>query len=396
MFPRSRRRAARPFPFCRAARLFHSWRTLQPFHSRPATRSVHFRRAARRWLAPFCFGLAAVVLASPAGAAGDPPTSQPLGADPWLGPIGTTALYAVDEPTGSRRGLWLGVSAGVARSAGERERLFGLLELGLGLDMWAAADGSAALAAASDEDAEVDADAAPDFPSASTPGRLLPPPRYLATESAPRAAESRPGAAGPPAPAGGEGCEGSRSCDPAAVAALARALVAEALRVQGGRRELRRLDGMAARSRAAAALPEVRLGAGTSRDESLRLSPTLADPARFTRDGGRDLWLEARLTWRLDGAIFARDEIAIMRLRAQQREEAARLTRGVLEALISLERARLLLASPTAPPDERDAAIVRQVGAVAELDVLTDGWFSRQRARARDLTRGGGAPPAWP
>jgi hypothetical protein len=180
------------------------------------------------------------------------------------------------------------------------------------------------------------------------------------------------------------------------IAALARTVVAEALRVQGGGVELRRLDGMAARSRAAAGLPEVRLGAGTSRDESLRLSPTLADPARFTRDGGRDLWLEARLTWRLDGAIFARDEIAIMRLRAQQREEAARLTRGVLEALVAFERARLRLASTSAPPEEREAAVIVHFGAVAELDVLTDGWFSRQLARAPSRAVGAAPAEAWP
>ena len=128
--------------------------------------------------------------------------------------------------------------------------------------------------------------------------------------------------------------------------------------------------------------PEVRLGAGTSRDESLRLAPTAADPARFTRDGGRDLWLEARLTWRLDSAIFARDEIAIMRLRAQQREEAARLAADVVEALVALERARLRLASDLSSADERDQAMVIQFGALTRLDVLTEGWFSRQLERA--------------
>jgi hypothetical protein len=164
------------------------------------------------------------------------------------------------------------------------------------------------------------------------------------------------------------------------------------LRLAGGGAELRRLDGMASRSRAAASLPEVRLGAGTSRDESLRLQPTLTDPGRFTRDGGRDLWLEARLIWRLDSAIFARDEIAIMRLRAQQREETARLAAEVLEALVDWQRARLSLASDRARPDEQDAAAIRQFGAVARLDRLTDGWFSRQLEHARHPAE----PSAWP
>jgi len=202
----------------------------------------------------------------------------------------------------------------------------------------------------------------------------------------------------PPLP----GCSAARSCDPAVLMPLARAAVAVALRVQGGQAELRRLDGMAARSRAAASLPEVRLGAGTSRDESLRLTPTAADPARFTRDGGRDLWLEARLTWRLDGAIFARDEIAIMRLRAQQRDELARLVGEVLEALVAFERARLRLASDLSTSDERDQARVVQFGALARLDLLTDGWFSRRLERAessgRDAVGEGARAPArgWP
>ena len=195
--------------------------------------------------------------------------------------------------------------------------------------------------------------------------------------------------AGPPAPAGERQPARRAGLDPAA-ARLARAVVAEALRVGGGSAELRRLDQMASRSRAAASLPEVRLGAGTARDESQRLSPTVSDPARFTHDGGRDLWLEARLTWRLDSAIFARDEVAIMRLRAQQREESERLVRVVLEALVEWHRSRLVLTSAFALPEERDAAGVRQFGAVARLDVLTDGWFSRY------LERWGGSPGAVP
>jgi hypothetical protein len=122
----------------------------------------------------------------------------------------------------------------------------------------------------------------------------------------------------------------------------------------------------------------------------LRLAPTAADPARFTRDGGRDLWLEARLTWRLDSAIFARDEIAIMRLRAQQREELARLVSEVLDALVAFERARLRLASELSTSDERDQARVVQFGALARLDVLTDGWFSRRLERAASSGRDGG------
>ncbi|HTV18701.1 MAG TPA: hypothetical protein VMG12_08525, partial [Polyangiaceae bacterium] len=59
----------------------------------------------------------------------------------------------------------------------------------------------------------------------------------------------------------------------------------------------------------------------------------------------------------------------------------------VLEALVAFERARLRLSSDLATSDERDQALVVQFGALARLDVLTDGWFSRQLERWRAADR---------
>jgi hypothetical protein len=324
--------------------------------------------------------------------------SEPAAGEPWLSPLGRTAQYPGAEPLGGGRGLWLGVSGGIASSPGERRRVFGLLELGVGLDELVGGR------MPSFAETEVEASF---WPEAAGPGEADRVEALTETPRAPlrRSLEASGGDAFPSPPSGSSAsaqrvsapprraaCPDARSCDPAVMAQLARAAVTEALRVRGGGAELRRLDGMAARSRAAASLPEIRLGAGTSRDESLRLTPTAADPGRFTRDGGRDLWLEARLTWRLDSAIFARDEIAIMRLRAQQRDEASRLTEDVLEALVNWQRARGVLASDEALPDERDAAAVRQFGAVARLDVLTDGWFSETLARSRAAGAGVAGP----
>lgn len=294
-------------------------------------------------------------------------------------------------PLAAAHGVSLGLSAGLASSPGERQRVFGLVELRIGLDAWVGAH--AAEADALDEPlgvalgVEPSGGAAGGFlpAGASRPAASLSPsaPSIAAEATLPAPRASAAARSRPPASEAGSGL---------ALVKLARALVAEALRVRGDAAELRRLDGMASRSRAAASLPEVRLGAGTAQDESQRYSPTLADPARFTRDGGRDLWLEARLTWRLDSALFARDEVAIMRLRAQRQEESQRLAREVEDALIEWRRASLALASPLIPPEERDVASVRQFGAVARLDVLTDGWFSRYLERwAPD----GGMTP-WP
>ncbi len=283
------------------------------------------------------------------------PGPSASGIDMALGVDGASWLTA-------SRGLWLGVSGGVSGSSSQSRRAFGLVELGIGFD--ALVGGGNALAAPSD-DPELELE--PQKQAAE-----------VATDSV-RAPTRQPTRV----------CAEAGSCAPPATAELARATVAAALRVQGGARELSRLDRMASRTRSAASLPEVRLGAGTSRDESLRLTPTVNDPARFTRDGGRDLWVEARLIWRLDGAIFSKDEIAIARLQAQQREEAARLTRDVLDALIAWQRARVTLASDVSSPEERDAASIAEFGALARLDVLTDGWFSRG-LQLREATPGAG------
>lgn len=248
--------------------------------------------------------------------------------------------------------LSVGIRAGMSVSPGERERVFGLVELGVPLGRWGL----------------------PVFAVAAPPGDAThePPPSLaapLSTEVEPR--RFRPSFSPSAAPRPGVRL----------TPAFARATVAEALRQLGTQSALGELDSMAARSRASASLPEVRLGAGTSRDESLRLTPTVSDPARFTRDGGRDLWMEARLTWHLDRAIFNDDEIAIERLEAQLREDRARLTREVLDALLDWQRARLLLASEPLLPEERVAAELAELGATLRLDVATAGWFSREVTR---------------
>lgn len=335
--------------------------------------------------------------------------TQATGLDVGWRALTPTTPLAGDLQPGHSHALSVGVRAGMAYSPGERQRVFGMLELNIGLDDWMGARADRA-----DELTTPDTDGAPggaepelDAPGAAAgsaepetlAGFLAPAPRPPLPMATPAVQDSpsglgrdaaRSGLGPPPAPTRHAPSADERAA--LATARLARALVAEALRVHGSAAELRRLDTMASRSRAAASLPEVRLGAGTASDESLRLSPTVSDPARFTRDGGRDVWLEARLTWRLDSAIFARDEIAIMRLRAQRQEESSRLAREVIEALVEWRKACVVQHSPLALPEERDAAGIRQFGAVARLDVLTDGWFSRYLERWGP----GAGLPRWP
>lgn len=329
----------------------------------PSPQPLTPRPASGRSLRGLCISLLVLGVAPSVPAA--EVALAPTWAEPGPSAGGIDMALAVNEASWltASRGLWLGVSGGVSGSSSQSRRAFGLVELGIGFD--ALVGGGNALAAPSD-DPELELE--PQKQAAE-----------VATDSV-RAPTRQPT----------RGCSEVGSCVPPATAQLARATVAAALRVQGGAGELSRLDRMASRTRSAASLPEVRLGAGTSRDESLRLTPTVNDPARFTRDGGRDLWVEARLIWRLDGAIFSKDEIAIARLQAQQREETARLTRDVLDALIAWQRARVALASELSSDEERDAAIIAQYGALARLDVLTDGWFSRALER-REEAAGAGA-----
>jgi hypothetical protein len=266
--------------------------------------------------------------------------------------------------------LWLRLRGGYERED-VRQRVFGLLEIGMAFDTLIGGDAHA-LADAAHADRLA---SGPEDRLATTPfdPTGLPPPRpsYAppAHASSPAPLPSRPA---PP-----------QAADPEQLtAALGRAAVAAALRVADSAAPEDRLDSLASRSRTAASLPEVRLAAGSSRDQSQKLSPTVTDPARFTQDGGRDLWFETRLTWRLERAIFSRDEIAIERLRAQEREARRRTIHQVLDALLDWQRARRAQRSELLHDDERDAAALRELDATLRLDALTDGWFSRHLAQA--------------
>jgi hypothetical protein len=255
--------------------------------------------------------------------------------------------------------VWLRLRGGYARGGEPRERVFGVLELGLALDVLVAgranalaagdpsgADREGSRGEAQEIAAPGDAGAAPPLPRASAPFRPAPLPHALELS-----------------------------------AALARATLAAAGRVADAAASPAALDSMLARTHSSASLPEVRLAAGTSRDQSQRLAPTVTDPAKFTQDGGRDLWFEARLTWRLEHALFSHDEIAIERLKAQALENRRHLLRQVLEALMDWQRARQALRSELLSEEERQAAELRELDALLRLDAWTDGWFSRHLER---------------
>jgi hypothetical protein len=140
------------------------------------------------------------------------------------------------------------------------------------------------------------------------------------------------------------------------------------------------IDAMASRARTSAALPELRLRAMRTIDESGRITLSDTDPSRYTETGGATNWLEARLTFRLDRLVFADDEVSLERVRLERAEVRARTAAKVLSALFEWQRAWALAQEPTLSSAEHFAAVLRELEASAILDVMTDGWFGRYRA----------------
>jgi hypothetical protein len=91
---------------------------------------------------------------------------------------------------------------------------------------------------------------------------------------------------------------------------------------------------------------------------------------------GHGTTLEVRATWRLDRLLFDGHELQVATIEAARRRERMRLSSHVIRAYFAWRRARL---------GERHASDGRTASAIAEttaeLDALTDGWFSEELAR---------------
>ncbi|HEU4411685.1 MAG TPA: DUF4912 domain-containing protein [Polyangiaceae bacterium] len=233
--------------------------------------------------------------------------------------------------------------------------------------------------------------AAPLLQPAALAAAPLPQPAALPFERA-RGPAARPALPPGPAPADAPGpAPAAFSGDPAHGAAPAAlrvspeqmsALSHAALRAAGLAGGVdARLDGIAARARASALLPELRLRALQNNDQALRLSYADADPYRTQTSGGSALLLEARATFRLDRLLYADDEVAVERLRGDVREQRQRLLLKLAEAVGAWQRAQAALFDPDASPRERAAALGQAAGASALLDALSAGAWSRLRGR---------------
>ena len=141
-----------------------------------------------------------------------------------------------------------------------------------------------------------------------------------------------------------------------------------------------RLDELAARARRAAGLPSLRLRVMRTVDDGDTLSPTSYDPYRIVAVDDIRFSVEAAATWRLDRLLFAREEIMLERMRHERADAQHRLSAHVLRLLFEWQRARAMAENPGLTPEDNLAARLRAIEAEAEVDLLTDGWFTRWRA----------------
>jgi len=99
-----------------------------------------------------------------------------------------------------------------------------------------------------------------------------------------------------------------------------------------------------------------------------------------TSEVGHGTSLELRATWRLDRLLFDSKELQIAAVETARRRERRRLAARVIRAYFTWRRAASI-----ATPDERVATRVAE--AAAELDALTDGWFSEHLRSRPDPAR---------
>ena len=102
---------------------------------------------------------------------------------------------------------------------------------------------------------------------------------------------------------------------------------------------------------------------------------------------GHGTTLELRATWRLDRLVFDGHELQAAATSAARRRERRRLATRVIHLYFAWRRAAGLIAGP-----DDDRIVARIAEPAAELDALTDGWFSEELARLHQRTRDAGTP----
>jgi hypothetical protein len=145
-----------------------------------------------------------------------------------------------------------------------------------------------------------------------------------------------------------------------------------------------RIDAMISRARASAALPETRLRAMKVIDDSSQIGVIPTDASTYDI-AGANLYLEARLTWRLDRLLYADDEPTLERTRLERQDARERVAGKVIDSLFQWQRALIAQRGAIAGSKEAIDASMRLGEAEAALDILTGGWFGGWVARQGPL-----------
>lgn len=150
---------------------------------------------------------------------------------------------------------------------------------------------------------------------------------------------------------------------------------------------------MVARARASAALPEARFRAMRVVLDGSHAGVIPDDTSTYAT-AGADMWLEGRLTWRLDRLLYADDEPTLERVRLERQDARTRVAGKVLDALFQWQRAWFSVHTATPGTREATDATLRLIEAEAGLDVMTGGWFGVwiEEIKGVDASRQDGSP----
>lgn len=137
-----------------------------------------------------------------------------------------------------------------------------------------------------------------------------------------------------------------------------------------------RLSKLVSRSRLAGWVPELRLRGVYGFDRTVSSEEAQGIyPGETTTRGARDSLVEARLTFRLDRLVFGDGEAGIERQRGQLAAQASKTKQRALELLFTWRKAETLIRAGTLFEEEELELVLKSEQALAELHVLTKGWF---------------------
>jgi hypothetical protein len=144
------------------------------------------------------------------------------------------------------------------------------------------------------------------------------------------------------------------------------------------------LENLSDRARWSALLPELQLKGGRNTDQTLRLTPTDAEPDRYQVVGGDGVRFEGQVRWSFSQLVFARDELTVARLRGSLDAEKRKRQQQTMAALAKWYGAWMSLSSVSADVSDRVEAWIAESALRAELDWLNQRWFSAHVPSAPD------------